>query len=647
MNRDELKRLLLLPKSEGGINQIQESGFAKMFPEEYAELCGIDFPNGFTFRQKLYHWLNGDFGLALGFCKKCGKRCSFKNLSKGYFEYCSNSCAQSSEENIKKVKATKLERYGEENYNNREKSKRTCMEAYGVDNPLKSGAVVKKGKLTKLERYGDENYNNRKKASDTKLEKYGDSAYNNQQKYKQTCIEKYGVENVFQLQSVSEKIHNTMMDKYGVGHSMQSPVFQEKAKDTNRKRYGSDYVMQNDEVKHKSRDTNIEKYGHPCSLQNDEVKEKARNTMVEKYGVEHNSQTKEFWEKYKDTCVEKYGVEHPSMSEGVKDKMKHTCIERYGVEYASQSDEFKKRVMETNRRLYGVDWYCMTSECRLHGNDSKVNLNFAKTLEDSKISFEREFPLEGYSYDFKVGNVLIELNPTITHNSAVNIYGGNPKDENYHFAKSNTAELHGLSCIHIWDWDDKAKIVRMLKPKTILYARKLVLREVDTVSCDRFLNEHHLQNTCKGQSVCLGLYMGDVLVEVMTFGKPRYNRNYEWELLRLCTHCDYKIVGGAERLYKHFVKSYSPKSIISYCDNSKFNGGVYKRLGLSLLRLSKPSKHWWNGKRHITDNFLRQRGFDQLFGANYGKGTDNNELMLEHGFLPIYDCGQMTFVVEF
>ena len=38
-----------------------------------------------------------------------------------------------------------------------------------------------------------------------------------------------------------------------------------------------------------------------------------------------------------------------------------------------------------------------------------------------------------------------------------------------------------------------------------------------------------------------------------------------------------------------------------------------------------------NGERHITDNLLRQRGFDQLFNTNYDKGTSNEELMLYYG----------------
>ena len=73
---------------------------------------------------------------------------------------------------------------------------------------------------------------------------------------------------------------------------------------------------------------------------------------------------------------------------------------------------------------------------------------------------------------------------------------------------------------------------------------------------------------------------------------------------------------------------------------------MYTRLGFKLLRKSKPSKHWYSlkAKKHITDNLLRQKGFDLLFGTHYGKGTSNEELMKKNGWVEIYDCGQDTYV---
>ena len=73
---------------------------------------------------------------------------------------------------------------------------------------------------------------------------------------------------------------------------------------------------------------------------------------------------------------------------------------------------------------------------------------------------------------------------------------------------------------------------------------------------------YHLQSTCRGQKIRLGLYYNNQLVSLMTFGKSRFNKNCEYELLRYCSH--YNVVGGAEKLFKHFINEYKPSSIVSY-----------------------------------------------------------------------------------
>ena len=85
--------------------------------------------------------------------------------------------------------------------------------------------------------------------------------------------------------------------------------------------------------------------------------------------------------------------------------------------------------------------------------------------------------------------------------------------------------------------------------------------------------------------------------------------------------------------------------MVSYCDLSKFTGNTYEKLGFTELRTSI-GKHWCNlrGTRHITDNLLRQQGFDRLFNTNYGKGTSNEELIRKQGYLDIYDAGQRACV---
>lgn len=47
---------------------------------------------------------------------------------------------------------------------------------------------------------------------------------------------------------------------------------------------------------------------------------------------------------------------------------------------------------------------------------------------------------------------------------------------------------------------------------------------------------------------------------------------------------------------------------------------------------------------NILDSLLRKRGFDQLFNTNFGKGTSNSDLMIQHGFVEVFDSGQTTYM---
>jgi len=119
-------------------------------------------------------------------CDICGKEKELsyskynKNIKKYNIYTCSEKCASF------KIKKTKEILYGDENYNNREKNKETC-----------------------LEKYGDENYNNRDMYKNTCLEKYG-GHYNTLEEYRNkftdTCLKKYGVDNPMKSEDLKEEI---------------------------------------------------------------------------------------------------------------------------------------------------------------------------------------------------------------------------------------------------------------------------------------------------------------------------------------------------------------------------------------------------------------------------------------------------------
>lgn len=465
-------------------------------------------------------------------------------------------------------------------------------------------------------------------------------------------------DNEIKKKAQKKQVVETSKKRYGAKYYTQSkdwkkrlPESIEKFKQTNLEKYGYEYPVFNEKVNKKRQQTNLKRYGTKETYSSKQIREKIKQTNIKKYGYEVATQNENIRNKVVRTNLEKYGVEFPLSSDKIRSKTQNTMEQKYGVKSYSQTKEWKDKSKQTNLKKYGVEWTCQRPEARLKGNDSEPNRIFAELLKEYKIKYDREFNLKKYSYDFKVGDMLIEIDPSITHNSTFGIYKRKPLEKTYHKDKSQFATENGYHCIHIWDWDDTEKIVKLfLVEKQKVYARQCEIREIDKKEADKFLEEWHLQGKCRGNEINIGLYSKDELVMIMTFGSPRYNKNYEYELLRLCS--SKVVVGGTDKIWKYFIENYKPKSVISYCDSSKFSGEVYEKLGFKLKNKKiQPSKHWYHLKKrvHITDNLLKQRGFDQLLGKEYGcygKGTSNTELMVEHGFVEVYDAGQQVWIWE-
>lgn len=385
---------------------------------------------------------------------------------------------------------------------------------------------------------------------------------------------------------------------------------------------------------------------------------KTRNTFENKTIEEKQSISKQISESLKSTWETKTDSERKQLARKIVNNgggwnhntIKQTLKSKYNIINISQlksvSEKSKETLNKNNLEKLGILWNCQLPQCSLaigsKGSHTKPNDNFAKLLDNNDIEYNREFPINRYIYDFKVDNILIEIDPFATHNSTWGLFNkdnGLPKD--YHFKKSQLARENGYRCIHVWDWDNEEKIVNLLKTRETIYARDCSIQEVNKIETIDFIERNHLQGYAK-DSIRLGLYYDNKLVSIMTFGKPRYNKNYDYELIRYCS-C-FNVIGGAEKLFKNFLKRYNPDTIISYCDYSKFNGDTYTKLGMTFKNV-KISKHWYNPEteQHILDTLLLQRGFDQLFGTNFGKGVSNKQLMLDSGFIEIYDAGQAVY----
>jgi hypothetical protein len=170
-------------------------------------------------------------------------------------------------------------------------------------------------------------------------------------KTKKTCIEKYGVESTFKSKEVKDKIKKTMIDRYGCEHALQSNIFKDKYKETCIEKFGVDNPTLNQEVKNKVKQTCINKFGVENPFQSEDIKNKIKVYNINKYGFECNSKSQELKDKYKQTCLEKYGIDSHTKDKGVKEKIKQSNIIKYGVENVMQNTEVMEKSSKNAYKL--------------------------------------------------------------------------------------------------------------------------------------------------------------------------------------------------------------------------------------------------------------------------------------------------------
>lgn len=214
-----------------------------------------------------------------------------------------------------------------------------------------------------------------------------------------------------------------------------------------------------------------ERYGHP----NGPV-ERISEIKLQKYGhiygpdaAEHACQSKELiygnrsgnTKKSQDTKRKRYGNIW-----GDADKIRATKLERYGNAAGIDTELMQQK--------YGVPFFCMHQKCRsAHKNViSATNKRWqALLLQELGLAFDcDDVNIERHSYDLHYKHLLIEICPTISHNST---YGyayaiGKSKHNcplpfDYHFNKTQLALKHGYTCITVFDWMTPEQVVNIIK----------------------------------------------------------------------------------------------------------------------------------------------------------------------------------------
>lgn len=221
------------------------------------------------------------------------------------------------------------------------------------------------------------------------------------------------------------------------------------------------------------------------------------------------------------------------------------------------------------------------------------------------------------------------------------------KDSKYHLNKLRLCAEQGYKLITIFESDCTDKVLSIIRSKLGLtdkvHARLCRVKAVDSAIAKDFNDQYHMHGHHLA-SVHLGLFYGTELLMVLSMGKPRFNKDFEWECVRMTVKKGLTVVGGASKLFKHFRVLYNPSSIITYSDLRFGEGSVYLNCGFSRLK-DTPANYWYY-KHNVNKLYSRvafQKHKLKKF-QSYSPELTEWEIMRLENYDRIWDCGNAKYV---
>lgn len=514
-------------------------------------------------------------------------------------------------------------------------------------------------------------------------------------KRKETNLDRYGVDNISQLESTKEKKKETAIAKYGVDHFMKTEEGKDKIKKVFLEHFGVDNPLKNNTIKAKVR----ESWDSKSKEELQDIAFKRENTNIERLGVPYPSQNKKVKDKIIATNIDRTGYSNPFKNPEVLKKRKETCLGKYGAETFVESLDFKKN------RYYNMQIFSMSQEKTLltpledfSSSDSqkgltlkfqcnKCNTVFDFYLNNSFVHDEGTIDCpncpsqKGSKEEREVLSFIKKILPEekilsniriLDSNKEIDIYLPNKnigfeyngivwhseifgrRDRDYHIAKLNDALDKNIKLFSIYDyeWKEKRDIVEsIIKAKlgiieNKVFARKCRVDKVETLTAKTFFNSNHIQGFSSGK-VYIGLFYKEELVSCISFSKPRYSKEYEWEILRFANKLNTQVIGGFSKMLTYFEKNYSPSSIITYSDYRLFNSNVYEKSGFVFSHISKPNYFYIKNGSRVGSRHLFQKHKLYSILPSFNPDLSEWENMKANGYDRVWDCGNRVFIKNY
>ncbi|MBO6261203.1 MAG: hypothetical protein J6N95_01175 [Bacilli bacterium] len=432
-------------------------------------------------------------------------------------------------------------------------------------------------------------------------------------KYKETSLQRYGTTNP--TSKSIEKRNKTMLEKYGTLSTSQFIDYSkidyaarnEKSKKTNIEKYGVDNVAKSKEVQDKIKKTNIEKYGGIAPACNNEIKDKQRKTILEKYGSYSNMPGPK-------ACHNKFIKYRSELSDSLDLEWLDESSFRGKYDNGPIYYTFK---CNKCGKIFKDDFHSGLPICRncnptLNGssNQEESIYCFIKSVYSGEVIRHDRKVLEGKELDFYFPDlkVAIEYNGTYWH--------GYRKDTTIPLSEfKKKVEEKRLICesknirlitIDEADYMDRPAVYNRFIQDTIcprkrVFARKCVVKEIDTDTAREFCEYYHV-NGFKGGYKKLGLFYNNELLIVAIFGK---HPKYENECIRLVYKTGYDVIGGWAKITKHFGKKFLHYVNLKYFRGENKTGCGYRfYIKKRLVYRQQVQKKYLNNYCNVIDKHL-------------------------------------------
>ena len=399
----------------------------------------------------------------------------------------------------------------------------------------------------------------------------------------------------------------------------------------------SEYCSGRCYLKDKNKDTSKFKF-----IDQTEKVRKMKETNKEKYGHEFNSQRKEIkiilskskLEKTNPDALNKLLNYEYMHNEYVTKNLTSTQIaENLNVYYGTVIDYLIKHNIE-------IQYYCNRSSHEkelsefLNEYNVEVLTNVKGILNNSNLELDLYLP----QYKFA-----LEINGLYWHSSTI--------ETDRHLIKTEQCRDKDISLFQFTDeqWISrkhicKSMILNKIQKSNRIFARQCLVKEISTEICKLFCEENHISGYSQSK-LKYGLYYNGELIQIISLGSPRFDKQNEWELIRLCTKIGYNVVGGSSKLFKYIINNHNPNTVISYADRQYSEGNVYTNLGFTFSHYSKPGYRWTNGViSYNRMNFQKHKLKDQL--KIYDENLSERENMFNNKYKMYWDSGQSVWIYK-